>query len=474
MADDSNNVDVTIKLGSDITGGIQTEAELEKIRAKAKQISAESSAGFNSFGKSIGVVSKAAGTLNKILSGFGVIGIFTTLISGLEKLSSLFSENAGKARELNDAARAEELTKSVSDLAAAYEKVKQGLQDAAKEQNNVLELIDAEVKSRRALEAAKIDAAEQKELDAVDADSADAEEQKKVIRTKYEHLRSTKAASNNLEDLVLQRQKYTTAAELDDAEAKSAETQASALREQAKKFSKAASEEGANSMQLNERDRNGFIAKFAGNIKDIVTLNWGNKFGQDETAEGDEIRKAQAERQKEYIRKAEELEKQAEAQDHVAKGKRDDATQKRKLADAMNGSVEAAQIGQKTTQVKESMAERDAASALSKKQAEEARKAKELADAKALLASGEGQAAQYRSQIAANNREIKYNDYKVAANKMSTSAGSEANSKLEEHNLALQNLLNQLLKKIDQANQVIKKANEQARNSRGVDSTEGA
>ena len=474
MADDSNNVDVTIKLGSDITGGIQTEAELEKIRAKAKQISAESSAGFNSFGKSIGVVSKAAGTLNKILSGFGVIGIFTTLISGLEKLSSLFSENAGKARELNDAARAEELTKSVSDLAAAYEKVKQGLQDAAKEQNNALELIDAEVKSRRALEAAKIDAAEQEELRGVDANAADAEEQKKVIQAKYEHLRGTKAASNKLEDLVLQRQKYTTAAELDDNEAKSAEKQASALREQAKKYRSAATEEGLKSTQLNEKDRNGFLAKYSGAIKDIVTLNWGNKFGQEETAEGDEIRKTYKERRDEYLRKAEEMEKQADEQDNVAKGKRDDAQQKRKLAEAMNGSVEAAQIGQETTQVKESLAERDAASSLSKKQAEEARKAKELADAKALLASGEGQAAQYRSQIAANNQRITDTSYQVAIGKMGSNVGSKAVTELQERNRELNELLQKLLHEIEQSKQVIKKANEQARNSRGVDSTEGA
>lgn len=376
------DVNVTVKIGADLSGGVQSREELSRIRAEARKTTAESSTGFTSLGESISGVSKAAGLFGKILSGFGVIGVFTSLIAGLEKISALFSENAGKAMELKDAARAEELTKSVGDLADAYAKVKQELQETAKEQNNTLDLIDAEVKARRDLRDAEINASEQKELAAIDANAKDAAEQKAVIQAKYQHIRETGTASDRVEDLVLQRQKYNTAAGLDDKEAKAAEFQAKSLREEARKYRAAAAEEGSKSTQLNERDRNGFLAKFSGNIKDIVTFNWGNKFGQEETAEGDEIRKAYAERQNEYQKKAEELEKQAAEQDSVAKGKRKDAEQKRKLADAMNGSVEAAQIAESTAQVKSNTAENDAANALQKKRDEEAAKKAEYDDAK--------------------------------------------------------------------------------------------
>ena len=473
MAQNDNQVDVSIKLGADISGGVQSRAELEKIRAQAKKTAEESSSGLDGFGRSLDSVSKAAGMFSKILAGFGVVGIFSSLIAGVEKLSSLLSENTGKARELKDAARAEELAKSVGELADSYAKVKQELQDFAKEQNNVLELIDAEVKARRDLRDAEIDASEQKELAAIDANAEDAAEQKAVIQAKYQHIRDTGNASDRVEDLVLQRQKYATAADLDDKEAESATNQAASLREEARKYMSAAAEEGSKSTQLNERDRNGFLAKWAGAIKDIVTFNWGENFGNEETSEGDEIRKAYVARQKEYQKKAEEAEKRAAEQDRFAEGKRKDAEQKRKLADAMNGSVEAAQIAQETTQVKSDAAERTAASALGRKQAEESRKAKELAEAQALLASGEGTAEGYRAQIAANNRQITSTEYGMATGKVSSGVGSAAVSKLQEQNKELENLLAEILKQIEQSKRIVKKANERTRNSRGVDSTEG-
>ena len=37
MAQNENQVDVSITLGADISGGVQTEKELERIRSKAKE-----------------------------------------------------------------------------------------------------------------------------------------------------------------------------------------------------------------------------------------------------------------------------------------------------------------------------------------------------------------------------------------------------------------------------------------------------
>ena len=468
-----NQVDVQIKLGADINGGIQTEAELERLKKKSKDFgdgavksSKDAAAGMNGFAKSVGLVRKA-------LMGFGVIGIFTSIISAVQKVAASFEESKKKAEEFRKAAEANELAKSISALADSYDKVKAAIDAAAEAEKNALEIIDMEVKARRDLQEAKIDAAEQDELEKVDANAPDAAEQKNAIAAKYAHMRATNAASNKIEDLVLQRQKYASAAKQNDREAAAASAQAEALRKKAQEVRGFASREAGEANSSNDKDRNGFWSALGGNIKDIVTLDWGH-VGNTETAEGDAEREKHSAKADEYNKQAEAMDKDAEALEKQAKAKKDEAAQNRKRGEAMNGSVEAAQIAQGTTQVKESLAERDAASALKKKQDEEARKAKELADAQALLASGDVQAARYRSRITSNNQKITDTSYQVATGKISADAGSRAVTELQESNRALNELLQKLLHEMEQSKQEIKKANEQARNSRGVDSTEGA
>ena len=469
-----NQVDVQIKLGADINGGIQTEAEFERLKKKSKEFGDESAksskqavAGMAGFEKSIGFVRKA-------LTGFGVAGLFTALVGGIQKVSESFSAAKTRADELAEATGKKALAKSIDDLAESYAKMKENLTAAATAQQNQLDLIDMEVKSRRDLQEAKLDAAEQEELKGVDANAADAEEQRRAIQAKYAHMRGTNAAANKVEDLVLQRQKYGTAADVKDKEAAAAEAEANGYAAQARRLRGMANLEGINATEANDKDKTGGVGRYVvGTIKDLFSGNWGN-LASHTTAEGDAEREKHKARQEELEKKAEELEKKAEASRNDAEAKRKEADHNRNLATAMNGSVEAAQIAQGTTQVKESLAERDAASALKKKQDEEARKAKELADAKELLASGDVQAARYRSRIASNNQQITDTSYQVATGKISADAGSRAVTELQESNRALNELLQNLLRDIEQSKQVIKKANEQARNSRGVDSTEGA
>ena len=489
MAD--GDVNVKIKLGADLSGGVQSREELKKIRAEAKRTSSESSEGFKSFNQSVGVVTKSVGLFHKVLAGFGVIGIFTTLISGLEKLAELFGKNTGEARKLRDATRAEGLVKSVGDLADAYAKVKENLADAAAEQKSALDLIDAEVKARRDLQEAKISAAEQDELATVDPNAKDAAEQRAIIQAKYQHMRDTNAASNRVEDLVLQRQKYNTAAEQSATEAAAYGDQATALRAEAQKFRSAASVESGMSTQLNEKDRNSFLSKFSGNLKDIVTFNWGNKFGNEETAEGDAIRKEYAARAKEYEDKAKELEKQAAEQERLAAEKRREEEQNRKLASAMDGSVEAAQINEDTQQMKSSSTEADARRSLEKRReeirkqeederrkkdeeaAKKAREEEEVAKARALLASAPARVESLQRQISANDQGIVSTSFNVATGGTSANAGGEAVAALRQQNAQLNSLLSTLLKEIEQSKRVIERANERARNSKGVDSEEG-
>lgn len=473
MADDSNNVDVTIKLGSDITGGIQTEAELARLKKKSKEFGDESAksskqavAGMAGFEKSIGLV-------RKVLSGFGVGALFLSAVAGVEKIIESFGRAEQKAKDMQKAASEEAFAKSISDLADSYAKLNAQLSAAEQKENNVLEIIDMEVKARRDLQEANLAAAEEKEISEVDANAADAEEQKKVIREKYAHIRSTRASSDKVEDLVLQRQKYGTQANNDDKAAEAKEKEAEDLERKAKQLKARAENESINAVSPNEKDKGTTAKYFVEGFREFFTGDWG-RMGSWQTEAGDAERDKHKANQDALNRQAEEIQKQADAARNDAKAKRESASQNRRRMEAMNGSIEAAKIAQGTAQVKSETAERDAATALDKKQAEEARKAKELADAKALLASGEGQAAQYRSQIAANNQQITDTSYQVATGKMGSNAGSKAVTELQERNRELNELLKNLLHEIEQSKQVIKKANEQARNSRGVDSTEGA
>ena len=70
----ANEVNVGIKLGADVSGGVQSREELDKLRKKAKETSAEASSGFSKMSSSIQGVSRVAGLCQKVLSGFGAVG----------------------------------------------------------------------------------------------------------------------------------------------------------------------------------------------------------------------------------------------------------------------------------------------------------------------------------------------------------------------------------------------------------------
>ena len=379
MAQDSNQVDVSIKLGADISGGVQSERQLERIRAKAKEAgkdaakaSGDAARGMAGFEKSIGLVRKA-------LTGFGVAGLFTALIAGIQKVTESFGASEKKALDFQKAADAKALAKSISDLADQYSTLSTKMANAAKAQNDALELIDMEVKARRELAAAKLDAAEQEELAGVDENAVDAEERKKVIQAKYAHLRDTAAASDKVEDLVLQRQKYTTAAEQKDAEAEVSDAEAEAIAKKARQIrAKAANEEIA-ATEATDKDKTGVLGYVGGQVRDLFSGNWGN-LGRWQTAEGDaerDKRRANAEKLRD---EADELDKKAEAARESAKAARQDAEQNRKRGEALNGSVEAAQINQSTTQLKNERSEQPAAKELTDKNTRlsDAQKAVEL------------------------------------------------------------------------------------------------
>lgn len=490
MAD--GDVNVKVKLGADISGGVQSREEMKKIRAEAKAVGNDTAAGASRAKNGMAGFQRSVGLVRKALTGFGVVGLFTGLVAGISKISGSFDAARKKAEEFEKAADARALAKSIEDLAESYDRLKTSIATASKAEKDSLEVIDMEVKARRELQDEKINAAEQDELASVDPDAVDAAEQRQAIAAKYNRMRSTNAASNRTEDLVLQRQKLTSAAETNDAEAKAAEGQAEALAKKARQLRGLASGEEVASISPNEKDKVGFLNYVGGNIHDLFSGNWGN-LTSFSTEAGDAEREKHRQRQDDLNKQAEALEKQSEAMKLEAEAKKAEAEQNRKRATALNGSVEAAQLASETTKVKSDLEEKDAARAIvrrrdeaekekerkdaeeRRKAAEKARQEKELADARALLSGGDARAESLRSRIDANNRQITATSFQVASGSMGSDAGARVVAELQSQNTSLNELLTALLRQIEQSKRVIERANERARNSSGVDdSSEGA
>lgn len=375
------DVNVKIKLGADISGGVQSREELEKVRSHAKKMGDDTAKSAATAAKGMQGLVKSVGLVRNVLSGFGVGALFLSAVAGVEKIIESFGRAEQKAKDMKKAADDKAFAKSISDLADSYAKLNAQLSAAEQKENNVLEIIDMEVKARRELQEANLAAAEEKEIAGVDANAEDAEEQKRVIHEKYAHIRSTRAASDKVEDLVLQRQKYDTQAKNDDKAAEAKEKEAADLERKAKQVKAKADNEGINAVAPNEKDKSGVVKYFVEGFREFFTGDWG-RMGSWETAAGDAERDKHKSNQEALEKQAEELQKQADAARKDAEAKRESASQNRRRMEAMNGSVEAAQIAQGTAQVKSDTAEKDAANALQKKRDEKAKEQAKIDDAK--------------------------------------------------------------------------------------------
>lgn len=146
----------------------------------------------------------------------------------------------------------------------------------------------------------------------------------------------------------------------------------------------------------------------------------------------------------------------------------------RSRSKALGGSIEAAQLNQETDQAKnerlEGSASREARTNAAKRAAEQA----DLEKARRLVASGGARAESLRARISANDERITSTSFQVAVGSMGANQGASAIEALRKQNAELNQLLANLLKEIEHSKSVIERANERSRNSRGVDSSEGA
>ena len=190
----ANEVNVGIKLGADVSGGVQAREELDKLRKKAKETSAEASSGFSNMASSIQGVSRAAGLCQKVLSGFGVVGAILGITQAISKVIESFAAAQKEAEKFNEAAAAKKVKESIDALADSYDRLSKSIAGANEKRSAERELEELELKASRELEDANIDLAEQRELGEVDDKDPAAAELRAEIQARYKKKRDNLAA----------------------------------------------------------------------------------------------------------------------------------------------------------------------------------------------------------------------------------------------------------------------------------------
>ena len=399
----ADKYDTTIKLGldADISGGVQTEKQLEKVRAQAKKLEQETKSGGASIEQAFGKATRAVGFFRKALAGFGVIGAISGLISAVEKIASLFSSSKEKADALNaSAGRAFAGQKvAIEKLAESYEALSKATQKATDAMKHANDVQDIATKNARALEDAQMDLAEQKELSAIDASDPAAAEKRAAISARYAARRGVLATSRSREDIEAESNRLSR--EAGSTRAAAAKITRSLAEDDAviKKTEKMIAEAERKAAQRNELDLP--YDSFIGKVKDWFNTDpTGSGFT---TEDGDAVRKRNAELGRSLTAELETLKKNRAKKVEQADALRTEANQLEEKAGAIYQAQETVNVKETTARVTGQRGIDDAETSLEKKNKEIAKK-KAQADADAAtIAQGPGRIAALQQKIAATN-----------------------------------------------------------------------
>lgn len=347
----ANEVNVGIKLGADVSGGVQSREELDKLRKKAKETSAEASSGFSKMSSSIQGVSRVAGLCQKVLQGFGAVGAILGITQAVSKVRESFAAAQKEAEKFNEAAAAKKVKESVDALADSYDRLTKSIAGANERRAAERELEELELKASRDLEDANIDLAEQRELEAVDSNDPAAAEVRAEIQARYKARRDDLASSRGLADAEQTNWKLREDAQADrDAAAKlnaAADETGNAIKEARKRYFRynaAANEE-------NEYDDQDGWDRAGSGIRKVFTLNWG-KLGDDRTEDGDaerERNRQKAEQEEATIR---DLERKQEEQREQARKLIDEADRKERRRSINMANINAQRVRQAATGIR--------------------------------------------------------------------------------------------------------------------------
>ena len=400
MASGDYDTKITLGMEADLTGGVQTEKELDQLKRKAREFGKEGESSLGQVQQAVGKLQKSIGFLRSALTGFGAVGAIMGLVGAIGKIKDAFAEAKKKADELAKARENAEHKKAVEDLAKSYEELEKATQKAAAAVQHANAMQDIATKNARALEDAQMDLSEQKELSAVDASDPAAAEKRAEISARYAARRGLLTTSREREDIDAKRNRLAKDAGAKRKEANQIEA-AMANDDRLIASTKERRRLALNKSQdLNYEDRIGAWENGFGIIGDAFS-RWGSRFGDQKTSAGDAIREKAAEDFKKLDAELKRLEKEKKARlERVAK-LRTEAQQLDEEAVAVYKAQEVVDVKETTARVTGQRGMDDAETSLENKNKEIAKKkAKEEAD-RATIAQGPGRIAAIEKQIAA-------------------------------------------------------------------------
>ena len=395
---DRHDMTIGIGLKADLEGGVQTEKQLEKIRQKARDFGKDANDAGNQAGASFGRLQKTVGTLNAALTGFGVAGMFTALIAGVQKITGSFGHAKKAAEEFAKEQAGIAESKAIDALVSDYDRLKASIAASTAEQNRQLELIDAEVSARRRLDAAKLASEKERALAALDPSSPDYAEKVKAVETRFGAAEAAMRASNADEDVTLAKQRLVDQAGAKDQEAAAEGARQKAIRAQINAARREQSRASIEAVELNDSDKTGVLSALGTTIRQLFTGDWG-RMADAKTAEGDAVRKEAGKRAQEAERKAAQLQEQLRASEERQAELRKEAEQLRRKADVKGGEHEAARIERETEESRALRTNAEAARSLADRQ-------EQVAKDQATISGAAGRKAEIQARIDAENARL--------------------------------------------------------------------
>lgn len=396
----SGEVNVNIKVSATGDGAAKATKNLDGVAKAAKRVSNESKGALADMQGAVGKVQGAFGALRNVLTGFGIGALVTSMSAGIAKIASSFGAARKSAEEFAQTQSRLAQEKGIAALANDYAKMTDAINAAAAAENHHLEMIDIEVANRRKLAAAKLDSAKEDEIARLDANATDYAEQLDKIEKKYAALRAAQGASDAREDIVLARQKLNASADQTDKAAEAQDAASAVIEAKIRQARREKSAADFDAVNLNEHDKTGAASAVGKTLGQLFTGDWG-RMADAKTAEGDAVRNAAADKsaalEKQIAALTEELRKSNEAAARL----RQEAANTRDKANAMSGSLQAADIAGDNARRAAQRGTEAAQRALDKNHADSAAEAAKLADAQKARQLLAAQKADLKAQIAA-------------------------------------------------------------------------
>jgi len=397
MANGNNDTTIRIGLDADLSGGVQTEKQLDNLKHKAAQLGKDGSASVGKVTGAVGGLQKACGLLRNVLTGFGAVGAIMGLFGAVEKVRKSFGAAKKEAESLTKAREEAERKEAVEALAKSYEDLGKSIGKVTEAAQRANEVQDIATKNARALQDAELDLAEQKELAAVDADDPAVSEKRAAISARYAEQRGRLASTRSREDVAAEFNRLNADAVAKREAATKIEASTSEDDAVIERTKKARDEARRRSIALNDEDTT-HAGRSWRNVKNIVTFNWGKVSGDIRTEEGDAVRKeadADFDRLDAEVKRLEEQKKAKIAEAERLRGEADHIV---KRANAVVGALDAVDARERATEVSARRGVADTEASLAKKDLEIKKKAAQKEKDEQTVSEGTVKLSEYERQ----------------------------------------------------------------------------